>query len=345
MSIKHSIIHHIERPAPGHDIETQVREQENSGVGPVHSLLEQLKQSFQRSSQKQYGHFDRDNTETPLCGWLQEQQQGKASFANLSQRMLQHLQQKLGDNDEVFSVHVLFVLETVMEQDIFYVFWINHRDANHIDSHLEVASARFVDPAKLQYAAKIYLTEWLEDDSQKYLALLSSRGNKNLSDAFTDFIGFTNGVDLAEDTGEFLGILDRYAESLPEEKVTEYKGKILDYCIDQDKKGQPVVFDEISSQLDDNEPKGFSSFISDNQQTPKTEIYTDRSSLKRYVRYFGRDNSMSISFSADMFGEDIIYDPRSGTLTLKRIPKSLQQQLQQSTPITQSSEPDEKAYR
>ncbi len=131
-----------------------------------------------------------------------------------------------------------------------------------------------------------------------------------------------------EETREFLDIIDQYAETIPEEKVREYKSQVLDYCVEQDRVGQPVVFEEISTQLDEKQPQQFSNFISENQQLPKPEIRTDRSSLKRYIRFFGRDKNMSISFSADMFGENIVYDEQAGTLTIKEIPKSLRQQFQ-----------------
>lgn len=329
MSLKHCIIHHIERTVPGADITTTLRDTENNCAGAAYSLFEQLKQSYQRSSQKQYGHFDSQLTDNPVPGWLQDYQQGKSPFARISQRIMEQLQQKLGDNDEAFSAHILLAIETVMEQDQLYIFWVNHVQANHIDSELEVSNSLYIDSAKLHYGSRIYMDEWLEQDSQKYLSIIISRGNKNLSDAFTAFIGFSTGIDLIEDTSEFLTIVEKYAESLPEEKVTDYKGKIIDYCLEQDKQGFPVVFDLISSQLNETAPAEFSTFVNKNQQLPKTEIYTDRNSLKRYVRYFGRDKDMSISFSADMFGADILYDEAEGTLTIKRIPKSLKQQLKQ----------------
>ncbi len=328
MTLKHCIIHKIERKAPGNEITTEIKPQENNSSGPIYSLIEQLKQSYQRSSQKQYGHFDQTISDNPMPQWLKEHQQGKSTFSSISLRIVEHFQEKLSATDEVFSFHLLIAFETVLDQDLLNIFWVSHIDANHINSDLEVASSRFIDATKLQYAAKIYLHEWLEENTLKYLSMLTSRGNKNLSDAFSAAIGFSAGLNLAEDTGEFLGILDEYTKSIPEEKVSEHKGKILDYCIEQDKQGNPVVFEEISSQLDESEPEKFSTFVSNNQQSPKTEIYTDRSSLKRYVRYFGRDNTMSISFSSEMFGEDILYDPQSGTLTIKKIPKSLKQQLQ-----------------
>ena len=50
-------------------------------------------------------------------------------------------------------------------------------------------------------ALALLIEEWLEQDSTKYLSIITSRGNKNLSDAFSAFIGFSAGPDLAEETG------------------------------------------------------------------------------------------------------------------------------------------------
>ncbi len=327
MSLKHSIIHHIARPVPGGDIEVTLKSTENDTQGPIFSLFEQLKQSFQRSSQRQYGHFDQENSSNPLPGWLKDQAEGKSSFLSNSERIIGHLERAMESHQEAFSAHILIAQEMVMDQAQFYLFWINHTEASHIDSNLEVGINQFIDCNKMQYSLRLFLDEWLEYDSQKYLSIITHRGNKKLSDAFTDFSGFTQGLDLKEDTQEFLGIVDDYIGSVPEEQVQDYKNKIIDYCVEQDRHGEPVMVDDLSQQLNESSPTQFAQFVTEHQQSPKSEIYTDRNSLKRYVRYFGRDNQMSISFSADMYGQDIIYDPNTDTLTLKRIPKSLKRQL------------------
>lgn len=330
MTLKHCIIHYIERSVPGADIGSTLREQENSTAGPAYSLFEQLKQSFQRSAQKQYGFFDRELADNPLPAWVKDFHQDKSSFERMSQRLIESLQQQLANGEEAFSAHLLIAVETIMDQDQLYIFWIHHIEANQIDSNQDVIGTRYVDGNKLHYGARIYIDEWLEMDSQKYLCIMGQRGNKELHDAFEHFIGFASGVDLIEDTGEFLGIVDQYTESLPPDKVGDTRSKILDYCVEQDKKGSPIVFEEISSQLNDEQPAEFSRFVEHNQQIPKPEIYADRNSLKRYVRYFGRDKNMSISFSADLFGAGIVYDEQAETLTITEIPKSLKQQLRGS---------------
>ena len=53
-------IHQIERPVPGAELTTTVRDTENNSAGQASFTICTIKQSYQRSSQKQYGYFDSD---------------------------------------------------------------------------------------------------------------------------------------------------------------------------------------------------------------------------------------------------------------------------------------------
>lgn len=327
MTLKHCIIHKIERSSANEQISRQIREEENNAEGPIASLFEQLKRTFLGRSQKQYGHFDTELTDNPLPAWLKDHCKAGSSFHSLSKSIVDQLKIKLDSTEDGFQAHLLIAMDRVLEQDQFYIFWIRHEEAQHIANNLEVETSRFIEASKLQYAVRINLDEWQEQDSQKYMSLLTARGNKELSEAFSQLCGFSAGLDLVEDTREFLGIVDQFTENLPEEDGREYKTKLLDYCIEQDSHGTPVFIKEISSQLNEEAPQQFADFVAEKQQTVKEELHTDRASLKRYIRFFGRDKNISISFSADMFGEHIQYDAQSGTLTIKQIPKSLKEQL------------------
>lgn len=327
MPLTHCILHKLERPVPAANIQLQLRDEENSCSDGIFSLFEQLKHSLLRSSQKRYGQFDTQRSDYILPGLLQDQQAGNSSFTSLSQKLAQQLQELLEAIDEVFSIYLLFAIERVMEQDYLYILWLDPTGANQINTDLEVQHTQYIDTQKLSYALKVHINEWADADSLKYLTLLASRGNQDITQAFTNWAGFTESVNLVEDTKEFLAIVDQYTEDLPEDKLKETKTKILDYCVDQDRIGSPVIFEELSQQVNESSPEDFSNFVREQQEQPKTEIFTDRSSLKRYLRFFGRDKNMSISFSADIIGEHIEYDEQNGTLVIKQIPKSLRQQL------------------
>lgn len=327
MTLKHCIIHHIERTTPGAGIDTRQRESENSIQGQTLSLFEQLKLTFQRSAQKQYGTFDRELSDNPVPGWVREQTDSKLTFLSMSRHLMEHLQLQMERHDEPFSAHILIAVDEVMDQDQWYLFWIHHIDASCINIDMEVATTHYIDSGRLAFGARLFVDEWLAEDTPKYLSIITTRGNKVLTDAFTRFIGFSTGLDLVEDTHEFLQIVDDYIDALPEEKTADVKGKIVDYCVEQDKVGAPIVFGDLSEQLDQSAPDRFAQFVTGQQREPRAEIYADRGSLKRYTRFFGRDNSMSISFSSDLFGDAVVYDESSDTLTIKRIPRSLKQQL------------------
>jgi nucleoid-associated protein len=333
MPLNHCILHRIERSSHAGDIALELKEQENSPSGPIFSLFEQLKHSFQRSAQKQFGHFGSAH-ESPLPGWIKEQHSEKISFVSFSQRLAEQIKIHLANTEDPFSAHLLIAQETIMEQATLHVFWVPHVEAIAVDSHLEVGTSRYIDTKKIHYAMRLQLDEWLSEESPKYLSIISSRGDKAFAEALSNSIGFSSGVDLVKDTKEFLAIVEQYAESLPEEKASETKAQVIDYCMEQDKRGEPVVIKELSSQLNDSAPFEFSSFVSDKQEQPSATINIDRGSLKRYVRFSGRDKNMSISFSSDRYGSDIEYDPASGRLILNAIPKSLKQQL------TQHNQPD-----
>jgi len=87
------------------------------------------------------------------------------------------------------------------------------------------------------------------------------------------------------------------------------------------------MLNHISLQLDSQAPENFSTFITERQEIPTSEMYINRAILKPYLHYFGRDSSLSISFSAHRFSEAIRYDLSSGKLIIRNLAKSLKIQL------------------
>ena len=326
MSLQHCIIHHLRRVAPGHAVETHCAETTLVTEDTVVSLFEQVKFSFLRAAQKQFGFF---NTErhSPLPGWLRDYHTSKLSFFTLSTLLTTHLAGQLNAVDEPFDCHLLISIETVLDEPVLNLIWLEHRQAPVIGSDLRVDEARYVDTGRVAYGLRLHFNEWLEEQTPKYLALLTVRGNKALSQTFEQFSNFSAGLDLKQDTQRFLSIVDAYTQQLPEDKCTPTRNSIMDYCVQKNAQGAPIVVDELSRQLNQQSPSEFATFVGQQQEQPTPVIHTDRSTLKRYVRFFGRDRDMSISFSADRFGDDVRFDKSSGALTLHKLPKALKAQL------------------
>jgi nucleoid-associated protein len=327
MSLKHCIIHGIQRPVPGANIQTFISEREEATEGPIASLFEQYRQGFQRSALKQFGHFGSD-VMSVLPGLARDFHEGKSSFIKMTHTLMNHLQESLENYEDAFNAKLLFAVDDLMEQDQFYIFWINHVEALQINNSNEIQYTDYVDPSKVTFAFKIKTEQWLEESSNQYLTILGSRGNPELNEAMEAFAGFTKGLDRAEQTEEFLNIVEAFAEAMPDEQeARDYRSQVMDYCLEQDKTGMPVNVNELSFHVDQKEPTRFAQFAQERQSTPTEEIHTDRARLKRYVRFSGRDKNLTISFSSDRFGEGIVYDSVNDTLIIKEIPKSLKQQL------------------
>ncbi len=325
MTIKHCIIHGLS--SQGENKEINLRDEENPNEGPTISLFTQLKQSLQRSATRQYGLFDPEQGDNPLASWLTKFKQQELGFVSVTKKMTEQLKLTLADNEDPFSAHLLFVVEELMEHDYLYVFWINHSDAQYIDSQLQVENLSYVNGGKLNYVLKIDFSQWAIKDWQQYLTLQTSRSSKELTHAFIQFTGFISGVNLQQQTDEFLNIVDQYAQSLSKEESNPAKNTIVNYCVDQDMQGNPINFESLSQVLDEQQPDKFSNFVKQNQEAPQEEIYAHRNSLKKYVRFYGREKDLSISFSSDRMDDNITFDPETGSLTFKQVPKSLQAQL------------------
>ena len=327
MSIKHCVIHQLFKDSSDKPATINTNKNELPPEDAVASLFTQLKQNLQKSATRQYGCFDAAQSDNPLPGLIAKRNKDELSFVSMSEKISEQLKLSCDDSDEIFNSHILFVVEELMEQEFLYLFWIFHSDATYIDGELEVGNLSYIDTGRQSFVLKLDIAQWQVENWQQYLTLQMSRGNKELSHAFTHATGFVSSVNLQNQTNEFLEIVDQYADSLEKSESNNTKHAIVNYCVEQDMQGNAVNFESLSGALNEKEPKKFSDFVKENQEEPQEEIYAHRNSLKKYVRFYGREKDLSISFSSDQMGENITFDPESGSLTFKQVPKSLQAQL------------------
>lgn len=327
MSLENTVLVKIKRSEFSGSIECHKRSSLNATDGVIYSLFEQAKQQMNRSAAKRFGFFDNASEHTHIIGLINNWQAKSINFLSFANKTTEYLQQQLDESDTPFSASLIFAEEVLLGQHYLYCFWLPMLEVIQAGDDLEPYRSESIEASKIQYGLRLHLDEWQLGDSPKYLTLLASKGNKDLGEAFKRFSNFSEGIDLSKQTNEFLQIVEHFSEELPEEQAQSVKIAVLDYCIEQDKVGNPVILDEISEQINKESPTKFAEFVTSKQDIPQKEIHTDRQSLKRYMRYFGRDNSLSISFSAERFGKDITYNPVGGSLSINKLPKNLKIQL------------------
>ena len=294
--------------------------------GPAYSLFEQAKQNLNKSAQKRFGFFDPEAENKQLLGLINNWQDEKFDFVSFANKTSSFMQQQFETADTPFDYVLILAHETILEQHYLYLLALPMKEMMQTNDVLEPLYTQVIDSAKLSFALRLHIEQY-DDASPKYLTQVASKGAKDLSDAFIAFSNFKEGIDSKAETEEFVRLVEEYASDLDDEPQKDIKNQIMDYCVAQDQLGLPVLLDELSEQLDEESPDKFSEFVTAKQQKPNREVHTDRSTLKRYMRYFGRDNSLSINFSSERLGTDIFYQPAAGSLRIENIPKSLKKQL------------------
>ena len=120
------------------------------------------------------------------------------------------------------------------------------------------------------------------------------------------------------------------SEDLPEESARERTKTLIDYATSQTKIGEPVGLEELSSLIDEENPRAFFDHIRNKDYGLSAEIPADKRTINQFRRFTGRTDGLSISFDAHMLGSQIEYDEAGGTLTLRGLPTQLVDQLKRA---------------
>ncbi len=327
MALQNSIIHRLYRNTDTAPVETSLASDPLGDSDAIVSLFEQLRRVYSPSALRQVGQFDPERSDNPFPKLLRDLDEEKISLARLSEKLMQHLKHSLDSHAEPFDAHVLFTLDSAVNQQTLTLFWIEQQEALNITQDLQLEAVNYIEPRSLVAAISINLSDYKDLPEEKYLSLYVSRGYKDLGESLEYFAAFTTEINTAEETQAFLDIVEQYTAQLPEDHAQLKRNDILDYCIEQNMAGEPVHIDVLSTVVNEQAPDEFSNFVTEHQPQPKKSIHTHRPSLKRYGRIAGRDKDISLSFSADLIGEAIEFNPEENALIIRHIPKGMKEQL------------------
>ncbi|MCR6651779.1 MAG: nucleoid-associated protein [Cellvibrionaceae bacterium] len=327
MALQHLIAHRIYKSAPTTPCEVRLRQNEIRRDGKSEELCRELKNTYIRKGGKAYGAFSDDSGSAPLSAWLKEWLEERITFLSLAQKITTHLQLHIDKSDTPLDNTLLIFYERIEAGDGLYIVLLDHSSGQYFDGEMELCDSRYLDTQSIHLAAKIKTAEFLSGANHSYLSILKWRGEKELSDAFAEAMGFSNKVDTGADTSEFLDLVTHYTATLPEDVAKETRRTAVEFCLQQDKVGLPVQMDELAEHISVPEQPHFAHFARTTQPEIKTEWIPDKAQLKNYVRISGRDEQMSMSFASACLGDTVVYDTNSDSLIIKNIPASLKAKL------------------
>lgn len=327
MSISHVIAHHLSA-AFDQEAKLSLRDQELTKDESKEELLAQLKKSFLGRVKRQHGSFTEEGEEAVLKQQLSDFKKGELEFIKLSTQWMQALEKQVKEHDIELNVHFLFFLDELSErQQVFYLFGVHQAESLAISDNLEVTPSYSIDTGPSLFGIKVDLGEWQQKENSSYITMLHPRGNPKLIRAFERVTGFVQKVDKLEATETFLQGVESFTKKLPEEQAAEVRNQIVNHCIAQDEQDKPINIPGLSKELNGIDVEQFAKEMSNYQPKGQEEIMVDKRSLKRYVRFSGKEKDLAISFSTSHLHKRVEYDVETDTLTVRALPKALREQL------------------
>lgn len=319
----------------------------------------QLKSTLSQRSGKRYGVFHPEVTF--VRAQIQDWQAGRQTFMALTRRLSKHFANALDNTELALEGYLAFFMEELADSDRLYLFHLRRKTSVMVNADMTLTETHYLDFSNTGFGILLNLTDFSSDDDSKYLTFSFGRGDKPLQNAFAEALGFTDTLNTAAETEAFLEIVEEFTHTLPAEQGFECKTKVVDYCIEQDLRGEPVVFDELADYLAAEvkaEPaRAFAHYVVEKQkerlhnrqaapglspeqlaaqgattaevaEAIRTELIPDRKKLRGFIRYSGKNKDLSLSFSASLLEKnDIIFDKASNELRITKVPESLLKQL------------------
>ncbi len=331
MPIVHVTAHRIAKRADD-DIIITLRDTELSATPQQTTLFESLKSSFNARISRKHGSFDESVSSAILATEISDFQRKKIDFQSLTEKLTSALGEILRKNKGEVNAHFIFFIEHTGKQTLFYLFIVNQNEYLTFNDTLDITPSYSIDTGSSLSGLKLNIDDWQQRPKYHYLTLVPPKGNEILSDALHDLTGFGNKIDRAKSTKEFLAKIDNFSQHIAQEKQTEFKAKVIEYCETQEAKDEAVHIPTLSQSIEGIDCEKFIREMLPHNPARKAEdvedtLMIDKRSLRKYIKFYGRDKDLSLTFSSEQLDQTIFFDEKTESLVLKKLPKGLKKQL------------------
>lgn len=340
MALNTILAHRIERATTSIASTVIFSENEWPQTEASDACFRELKQASLKRSGKDYGCLKADHSFRKAVTELHEENINLHGFSELA---LAELKTHLDDSETCMYHHVIVADETLENTRVVHLYFLEQENAHFIDGHLALEQTPVLNTA-IKFGLKINLGELFsdnEDEQKRAVTLFKNRSDKLINAVLESASGFGDKKDVGSDTEVLLETVSNYTKAMPNDVASFAQHQVVNYCLEQEKSGEPVAIkslsNELAKQFDDHQesfssgsytpPPKFENFVSENEPKIKNELIADKNKLKNFIRISGRNEQMSMSFSSSCLGDSVVYDPSTDSLIVKSIPSSLKARL------------------
>ncbi len=295
-------------------------------------LFQETRSQYYGRSSKRYGQLS--EATSPFKALTEGYIRKDIGFLELSQKVMSSLQTTFTEQDMESDGYWLLVHERASGNERLWWFHLKHKAGLYVDQGLALNEGKLLDMSRLGFAMCLALPEadapqGLHQPGLQNLTISFGFGDKAQQNLLTEFVDFVEVIDTLADTENFIAVVSAFTETLPEDDAAAYRRDAVTYCLQQDQAGEAVSYQTLSDELDNGSDAKLGDFIQREQPELEKAFIPNRARLKKYVRFSGKNNAVSISFTNETLGKNVQFHPEDETLVIRDLPAALLKQLKQ----------------
>ncbi len=304
----------------------QLREQNLSVSDENEQMMLQLHQSYQ-SKAKGYGVF---TEHSPFAKVLNQYLEQDIDFLTLSKKSAEFLVAEMSKYPFTQSGTLIVSRYKFLATDYLFFALIDNMQSILVDNNLDVQKTEYLALDNFDMVCRINITEMQNNaKSNRYLTFAKGRVGRKVADFFLDFLGAEIGLEPKVQNQVLMQAICDYTEQeeLEKEQTLDMKKKALDYCKAKQKSGDEIILQELSDELGEVSEMNFNDFTHSKEYNLEESIVPAVATLKNLTKFSGAGRGVSISFDAELLGDRVVWDSENDTLTIKKLPPNLKDQL------------------
>lgn len=315
MSVKHFMMHRLQKVDAESPCEVDPRKEELSTEHYVHSILSEFKRILGARAGRQHGQFalPDESNQAGFCPLTQRWRRGDLPFIDYSLMISKQLADALNQHELPFIGYLCFICEQLERGERLFIFHLRQASALMLDQQLEFRETSYIEFSETGFGVCLDLQAF-ESQQSPYITLSFGRGDRGSKAAIESWLGYCESVDKKEETRVFLQAVDQYCEHLEADSSQPLKDKVIEYCLEQDKSGEAVEYQQLGQWVD---PQ-LEGYLRDHLN--QAALLPDRSTLRSYVRLSAKHQDYSLSFASAALGSSVHFDAERETLTFSQLP-------------------------
>ncbi|MFC0513377.1 nucleoid-associated protein [Mucilaginibacter angelicae] len=336
MEIKGIIIHDLKKDAGGNA--KLKKASKTLVIKEVHDkFMTDVKDVYYKKSNPIYGVFDSGADSFPYQGFLNSYLKGKLSFYDFTVKAIDHFVTEINKVTQATGGNVVFCHFKTTE-DFMAVIILNAKSGYVLDDNMDLRENFRLDIEKLDVANFSNCTKW-ENGEDVYLSF--TRGKKEISNYFRDFIGCTDYNSAKESSDKLKKALNEFLikQGTEKDEIERIKKDVFEYCEKRMNKKEDISLSQVSAIVNHDEPELFQEFASTETYQISTVFKGHPATLKSLKYYIFNSKELTIVFDSKLIAnQSVVFDNKKNTLLIKDVPKKLRAQLNNEEPAEEENE-------